>query len=232
MRYVFLFLLMTGSLAAAQSPVDILTGKSPNQSNSLEVTTQQALKKMQEAALTDGIKIEVASGYRSFQRQREIWNGKYQKYAAQGLKPDAIFNKIVEYSTVPGTSRHHWGTDVDLIDGNANYSGAVLVTDKYHGDGPFCKLKDWMDANSSRFGFELVYTLNANRTGFEYEPWHYSYAPISRKYFVNYLTEVDFLNFLRSQKIMGMDQISDQRLQLYYKEHIQGINPELISEKK
>jgi LAS superfamily LD-carboxypeptidase LdcB len=232
MKYLTAIILLVGFTVNAQTNSEILTGKSANLSNALETKTQGALKKMQNAALKEGIKIEVASGYRSFDRQRQIWNGKYQRYKAQGLSPDAIFDKIVEYSTVPGTSRHHWGTDMDLIDGNAKYSGSVLVTDKFHGDGPFCKLKDWMDENSSKFGFELVYTMNENRTGFEYEPWHYSYAPVSKKYYSDYLKEIDFINFLRSQKIMGMDQISDQRLQRYYKEHVQGVNPKLRPEKK
>ncbi|BAO55181.1 M15 family metallopeptidase [Nonlabens marinus] len=232
MRYLLLAFLLFGTIVTAQPTADVLTGKSANANNSLESDTQTALKKMQTAALKDGIKIEVASGYRSFDRQRQIWNGKYKKYEAQGLQPDAIFDKIVEYSTVPGTSRHHWGTDMDLIDGNADYSGSVLVTDKFHGDGPFCKLKDWMDENSSKFGFELVYTMNENRAGFEYEPWHYSYAPVSKVYLRDYLTQIDFISFLRSQEIMGMDQISNERLTRYYKEHIQGVNPELQLEKE
>ena len=232
MKYLTAILLLMGLIATAQTTPEILTGQSSNSSNSLESETQTALNKMQAAALKDGIKIIVASGYRSFDRQRQIWNRKYKKYQAQDLKPDAIFNKIVEYSTVPGTSRHHWGTDMDLIDGAANYSGSVLVTKKFHGDGPFCKLKDWMDANSSKFGFELVYTMNNNRTGFEYEPWHYSYAPVSKVYLADYLKQIDFITFLRSQNIMGMDKISDERLQRYYKEHVQGIHPKLQTEKE
>ena len=232
MKYWIAVLWITGFMSGAQTGSEILTGQLINPSNSLEQETQSALKNMQAAALKDGIKIEVASGYRSFDRQLQIWNGKYKKYQAQGLKPEAIFNKIVEYSTVPGTSRHHWGTDMDLIDGNATYSGSVLVTDKFHGDGPFCKLKDWMDTNSSTFGFELVYTMNDQRTGFEYEPWHYSYAPVSKQYLQEYLNKIDFVNFLRSQNIMGMDQISDQRLERYYIEHVQGVNPKLLLEKQ
>lgn len=232
MKIIIVVFALFGLTTQAQITTNVLTGQSSNTSNSLERETQSALKKMQAAALIDGIKIEVASGYRSFNRQRQIWNRKYKKYKAQGLQPDAIFNKIVEYSTVPGTSRHHWGTDMDLIDGNANYSGSVLVTSKYHGDGPFCKLKDWMDSNSSTFGFELVYTMNNNRTGFEYEPWHYSYAPVSKKYLQEYLSQIDFVNFLRSENIMGMDQISDARLKRYYQEHVQGINPKLLPEKE
>ncbi|MDP5077965.1 MAG: M15 family metallopeptidase [Nonlabens sp.] len=204
-----------------------LTGQYANPKNALEQDAQAALEKMQKAALKDGIQIRLVSGYRSFNRQREIWNRKYDKYAAQGLKPDAIFDKIVEYSTVPGTSRHHWGTDMDLIDGAVKVSGDVLVPDKYHGKGPFCKFKDWMENHATTYGFELVYTMSEQRTGFKYEPWHYSYVPLSRKRYNDYLTQVDLLPFLRSQNIKGMDKISDARLKRYLEEHIKGVNPVL-----
>lgn len=205
----------------------ILTGQYPNPTNTLEKDAQTALEKMQKAALKEGIQIKLVSGYRSFNRQREIWNRKYDKYAAQGLKPDAIFDKIVEYSTVPGTSRHHWGTDLDLIDGAVKTNGDVLVPDKFHGKGPFCKFKEWMEKNAATYNFELVYTLNGQRTGFKYEPWHYSYVPLSRKRYNDYLTQVDLLPFLRGQNIKGMDKISDGRLKRYLEEHIKGINPAL-----
>lgn len=217
------------SLLTQSSDIDkkTLTGQAPNPSNALEKDAQVALDKMAAAARKDGIIIKVVSGYRSFTRQREIWNRKYDKYAAQGLKPDAIFDKIVEYSTVPGTSRHHWGTDVDLIDASAKYSGDVLVPDKFHGTGPFCKFKDWMDIHGSSYGFELVYTLNDSRTGFKYEPWHYSYGTLSRKRYTDYLSTIDLIPFLRSQNIKGMDKISDARLNRYLEEHIRGVNPTL-----
>ncbi|AGC77092.1 D-alanyl-D-alanine carboxypeptidase [Nonlabens dokdonensis DSW-6] len=202
-----------------------LTGQSPNPENLLEKEVQTAFDLMKKEAAKDGIQISVVSGYRSFKRQTQIWNRKYKKYESQGLEPDAIFDKIVEYSTVPGTSRHHWGTDIDIIDTNASYSGDVLVPSKFHGTGPFCKLKDWMEQHASNYDFELVYTMNDNRTGFKYEPWHYSYVPLSRKRYNNYLQNIDLLSFLRSENIMGMDKISDQRIERYLEEHIKGINP-------
>lgn len=76
----------------------------------------------------------------------------------------------MEYSTIPGTSRHHWGTDIDIIDANQPYKGDPLESDKFHGDGPFCALKEWMDLHANTFGFYLVYTDNDKRTGFYYEP--------------------------------------------------------------
>ncbi len=210
-----------------KNDLEKLTGQSDNPKNLLEQEVQAAFDLMKKEAAKDGIQISIVSGYRSFKRQTQIWNRKYKKYKSQGFEPDAIFDKIVEYSTVPGTSRHHWGTDIDIIDTNASYSGDVLVPSKFHGNGPFCKLKDWMEKHGSRFGFELVYTMTDNRTGFKYEPWHYSYVPLSRKRYKDYLKYVDLIDFLRSEDIMGMDEISDERIHRYLEEHIKGVNPTL-----
>ncbi|MEO9952838.1 MULTISPECIES: M15 family metallopeptidase [Nonlabens] len=220
-----LLLLVTGT--TSQIDKKELTGQTSNPKNLLEKETQTAFNLMKVAAAKDGINLTVVSGYRSFKRQTQIWNRKYKKYEAQGLEPDAIFDKIVEYSTVPGTSRHHWGTDMDIIDTNAKYTGDVLVPSKFHGTGPFCKLKDWMEKHSSEYDFELVYTMNDNRTGFKYEPWHYSYVPLSRKRYKDYLTTIDLVSFLRSENIMGMDKISEERINRYLEEHIKGINSKL-----
>lgn len=220
-------ILLLATATTSQIDQKKLTGRSPNPKNLLEKETLAAFNLMKAAAAKDGINLTIVSGYRSFVRQTQIWNRKYKKYAAQGLEPDAIFDKIVEYSTVPGTSRHHWGTDMDLIDANATYSGSVLVPSKFHGTGPFCKLKDWMEKHSSEYDFELVYTMNDNRTGFKYEPWHYSYVPLSRKRYNDYLTTIDLVSFLRSENIMGMDKISKERINRYLEEHIKGVNPKL-----
>ncbi len=69
----------------------------------------QAFEKMKKAALLVGIDIKVVSGFRSYERQRAIWNGKYKANRQAGLSPEENIQKIIEYSTLPGTSRHHWG---------------------------------------------------------------------------------------------------------------------------
>ena len=58
---------------------------------------------MKKAALNDGIKIKVVSGFRDFKRQKEIWNNKFLKFTKEnnfsGI--DAI-NEIIRFSTIPG----------------------------------------------------------------------------------------------------------------------------------
>lgn len=195
-------------------------------------TAKEALDKMKKAAAKDNIKIEVVSAYRSFQRQKEIFEGKYQRFTGQGMTPEQAVEKIIEYSTIPGTSRHHWGTDLDLIDANAPRPTNVLVPENFHGNGPYCNFKTWLNNNSEKFGFFEVYTDNGNRKGFKYEPWHFSYAPVSIPMLKEYQQKIDVKKMLSEENIRGNEHFSDAFLSRYIQENIMDINPRLLPSKK
>lgn len=183
---------------------------------------------MKKAAAEAGIQIEVVSAYRSFQRQKEIYEGKYNRFTNQGLTPIQAIEKIIEYSTIPGTSRHHWGTDIDIIDGGAApRPKSVLQPELFHGKGPFCKLKEWLTEHANSFGFYEVYTDNANRKGFKYEPWHFSYAPVSKPMLQEY-KKLDLKQILLEEKIKGAEHFTDTFIKKYRTENILDINPELL----
>jgi LAS superfamily LD-carboxypeptidase LdcB len=187
-----------------------------------------AFLKMKKAAAEAGIQIEVVSAYRSFQRQKEIFEGKYNRFIDQGLTPIQAIEKIIEYSTIPGTSRHHWGTDIDIIDGGATpRPKSVLQPELFHGKGPFCKLKEWLDEHATSFGFYEVYTDNANRKGFKYEPWHFSYVPISKPMLRDY-KKLDLKQIMLEEKIKGAEHFTDAFIKKYRAENILDINPELL----
>ena len=61
--------------------------------------------------------------------------------------------KIIEYSTLPGTSRHHWGTEIDIIDAGPPAEGDVLVSQKFHDQGPYDALRAWMETYAHDYGF-------------------------------------------------------------------------------
>lgn len=194
----------------------------------MHTEAKAAFSKMKKAAAEAGIQIEVVSAYRSFQRQKEIFEGKYNRFTNQGLTPMQAIEKIIEYSTIPGTSRHHWGTDIDIIDGNATPRPAsVLQPEHFHGKGPFCKLKEWLDEHANNFGFYEVYTDNANRKGFKYEPWHFSYAPISKPMLQEY-KKLDIKQIMLEEKIKGAEHFSDAFIKKYRIENILDINPKLL----
>lgn len=131
-------------------------------------------KKMHNAAKTDGIKLIVISGTRNFYEQKSIWERKWNQYNT--LKPLERAKKILEYSSMPSTSRHHWGTDMDL--NNLNNS--------YFEQGTGKKEYEWLTINANKFGFYQVYTSKDNgRTGYNLEKWHWSYLPLASGY-LNY----------------------------------------------
>ena len=187
-----------------------------------------AFQKMKFEASKATIDIELVSAYRSFQRQQDIYEAKYKKYTSEGLAPIDAIEKIIEYSTIPGTSRHHWGTDIDIIDGNAKpRPKSVLESELFHGDGPFCKIKNWLTENANSFGFYEVYTNNANRKGFKYEPWHYSYAPVSKPMLLEY-KKLDVKKIIQQEKILGSEHFTDTFITNYKKQHLLDINPALL----
>ena len=81
----------------------------------LQPEVAEACEKMKAAAQEDGIEMEVVSSFRSYAAQKKIWNRKFKRFTAEGMPTKRAIKKIIEYSTLPGTSRHHWGTDIDLI---------------------------------------------------------------------------------------------------------------------
>lgn len=187
-----------------------------------------AFNKMKTEAANNNFKIEVVSAFRSFQRQKEIFEGKYKSFTSSGLSPEKAIDKIIEYSTIPGTSRHHWGTDLDIIDANAPRPANVLMPENFHGNGPYCNFKVWLDENAEKFGFFEVYTDNGNRKGFKYEPWHFSYAPVSVPMLRDYKKKIDVKKMLSEEKLTGSEFFSDDFIDRYLNENILDINPELL----
>ena len=188
--------------------------------------TAAAFSAMQAAALKDGIDIQLVSAYRSFERQQYIWEDKFERYSAEGLSPEAAIARILKYSTIPGTSRHHWGTDIDITDGNVKNERRLLVPSKFHNNGPFAALHKWMEANAHRYGFYLVYTKDNARTGFSYEPWHYSYLPEAKAFLNGYDSRMAFAYF-KSVGVRGSEHIDRDFWDDYYNTFVKGINVKL-----
>ncbi len=186
-----------------------------------------AFSKLKADASKAGIRINVVSSYRNFDHQKRIWGRKFKRYTSQGLSESQSIKKIIEYSTIPGTSRHHWGTDLDIVDSNAKQPSSLLQPENFNSDGPFCKLKEWMDENASNYGFHLVYTDLEERKGFKYEPWHYSYKPLSSTFLKQYRT-LDIKSILKKEKLGGSNSFSETFMDSYVTENILDINPELL----
>ncbi|MEN1784579.1 MAG: M15 family metallopeptidase [Bacteroidota bacterium] len=187
-----------------------------------------AYLKMKKAAYEAGFDLKMVSSYRSFNRQRAIWERKYNAYTQdRGMAPLAAIEKIIEYSTIPGTSRHHWGTEVDVIDGNPKVTGDVLVPEKFEEGGPFEGLKQWLDKNSESFGFYLTYTNAPGRRGFKYEPWHYSYAALSIP-MLEQFRKKNIFKLIQNEDFLGAEHFTTGFLRNYINDYILDINPVLL----
>lgn len=183
---------------------------------------------MKKAAYSDGFDIKMVSSFRDYYRQEGIWERKYLRFTEDdGMRPLDAIDKIIEYSTIPGTSRHHWGTDIDIIDGYPKTSGDVLVPKKFEAGGPFEGFKAWLDENSEKFGFYLVYTNEPKRRGFKYEPWHYSFAPISIP-MLKAFRRVNIVKLLQNEQFLGCEHFTTGFLKSYIQDNILDINQKLL----
>lgn len=181
---------------------------------------------MQKEALKSGIEIKVVSSYRSFEHQKRIWTRKYNQFTSNGMSPEEAISKIIEYSTIPGTSRHHWGTDIDIVDGSVPQPTSVLDPKHFEKRAVFEKFKKWMDENANKYGFYLVYTNESERKGFKYEPWHFSYKPLSTKMLTDY-KKIDIIQLFQKEKVEGSEYFTNEFVEKYRAENILDINPVL-----
>lgn len=146
--------------------------------------------KMSEAAKKEEISFKIISGTRNFKEQKAIWERKWKTNNISDSTKNAL--KILTYSSMPSTSRHHWGTDIDI--NNLNNS--------YFTNGKGKKEYEWLSKNAHKFGFFQPYTSKKNgRTGYNEEKWHWSFRPISKIYLDSYnenIKDIDIDGFIGS----------------------------------
>lgn len=145
---------------------------------------------MCDAAAKEGIKLGIRSAFRDFDTQLNIWNKKWRGERTllsrdgraldyTSLSLDDRLEAILSWSAIPGGSRHHWGTDIDVVDEAAIPHGykVQLVPAEYVANGVFGKLNRWLDRHAGDYGFFRPYRID--KGGVMPEPWHLSYAPVS-----------------------------------------------------
>lgn len=185
-----------------------------------------AFREMYEAALADGVKLRIISATRNFDAQKGIWEAKWtgqrRTTGVDGditqVLPDAKDRalKILEYSSMPGSSRHHWGTDIDLNNLNNDYFES--------GEGK--KIYAWLRAHAREYGFCQPYSPKGPERpyGYNEERWHWSYVPVAGQ-----LTEMA-REKLRDEMISGF-QGSEAATRIgIVEKYVLGINPECLNQ--
>lgn len=146
----------------------------------LQKQALEAFKKMWDAARKDGVTLKMISATRTFSQQKNIWEGKWARFAKEAPEPTARAKKIMEYSAMPGASRHHWGTDVDLND---------LNNSAFETGGKYQKTYEWLVTHAHEHGFCQPYTAG-RPSGYNEEKWHWSYTPLAQPFLAQYEKEV------------------------------------------
>ena len=111
--------------------------------------------------------VSVTSAYRSYEYQKQLHNSYIQnEMATYGLTWAEAKQKVITYSSEPGTSEHQTGLCVDMHNlPSADISFAR--TEAYK----------WLKENAHKFGFILRYPEEKmNVTQISFEPWHYRYV--------------------------------------------------------
>ena len=178
----------------------------------LQKDVLKAFDKMRNAIAQEGLNIYVISACRTFEAQKRIWRRKWQGHIKLGGTIDASKEfkdpveraiKILEYSSMPGTSRHHWGTDLDINE----------LNNAYFENGKGKQIYEWMEKYASDFGFCQPYTkIDSLRPyGYQEEKWHWTYMPISRiltKAYKDSIGTHDIRGFLGDAHVKDLDIIT------------------------
>lgn len=150
------------------------------------------LNKLTEVCGEHGFSLRIESAYRSFEKQLSIWNrkakGELPLLNEQGFPMDKPENEeslmyaILTWSALPGASRHHLGTDIDVVDGLACPKDYEVQLTPEECSGMFARFHAFLDQifeSQDGFGFNRVFV--PHRGKIRPEKWHIAHLPTSRK---------------------------------------------------
>jgi D-alanyl-D-alanine carboxypeptidase len=140
---------------------------------------RDAYIQMKEAMAADGVTgIKIVSGYRSYEKQRQIFQRK--------LRSVGCYEKAAEVVQPPGCSEHQLGLALDVtVDGALSQDFANT------------EVGIWLAENCHAFGFIIRYPKGKSYvTDVVYEPWHLRFVglPHSSNMYFQKLTLEEYLS--------------------------------------
>ena len=152
-----------------------------------------AKKMFQDAAAADH-PLELVSAYRSLELQDKLFGRAVDRYMSQGLTKEQAIKKENIERTFPGTSEHHSGLCMDVLNKGNQYLSVQF--DK----SPEFK---WLSENAENYGFVLRYPKDKeNITEIMYEPWHYRFVGVDNAKEMNRLNMCleEYIDYLDGKK--------------------------------
>lgn len=129
----------------------------------LRVEAATALEDLFAAAEADGMELTMVSGYRSAERQEELFE---EEVAKDGSEEEAAMTVAR-----PGTSEHQTGLAVDVS--SPNYDNQLNTGFGETPEGT------WLAKHAHEYGFIIRYEEDKTHiTGYSYEPWHLRYVGV------------------------------------------------------
>ncbi|MCL6613047.1 MAG: M15 family metallopeptidase [Firmicutes bacterium] len=126
----------------------------------LRAEAAEALERLFARATQEGIALLGVSGYRSYERQREIFAAHMADLGEEAA------NRV---SARPGESEHQTGLAIDV---SSPEVGGLLV--ESFGE---TEAGRWLAQNAPKYGFVIRYPRGKEDvTGYAYEPWHLRYV--------------------------------------------------------
>lgn len=191
----------------------------------LSKEAKEGFLKLKEQLSNHGINLSLVSSYRSFEHQLRIWNGKasgqrklYDKdenlLNYQDLSPIEIIHAILRWSALPGASRHHWGTEIDVFDANIKEVSEVNLTLK-ECDKDFNDLYQHLDQYLKQCGFHRPYALDLG--GVSPEPWHLSFSKESQELEENYSIDTIIKSLNETQDMQFKDIVLENIEEIFQK---------------
>jgi D-alanyl-D-alanine carboxypeptidase len=151
------------SIPADYVPADLVTVDLPStRETRLRSVAADALKKLFNAATSDGYDLSCCSGYRSYDTQAELYQWNVDTYGVDGAE-------LV--SARPGMSEHQLGLAMDVTSASVGFD--LLESFGSTPEGQFLK------ENAYKYGFIIRYPQGkTDITGYAYEPWHLRYVGV------------------------------------------------------
>jgi LAS superfamily LD-carboxypeptidase LdcB len=195
---------------------------------------------LEQACFDEGFTIAIHSSFRDYNTQLKIWNEKAQGKRAlldkEGLPLDfsqmtkkQILFSILRWSALPGMSRHHWGTDIDIYDSNSlpsNDYKVQLTPEEVNPTGIFGKLHLFLDElikDQKSFNFYRPYKDDLG--GVSPEKWHISHVTTANT-FLEKLSYENFELFLKTRdpKEFALLDLVKQNRKLIFEKYITNIS--------
>ena len=221
-------MILTPEMLTGKSRAHLIHLPTPHSPNHfLQAEAAKAFQGLQQSAVKNGFNLQPASSFRDFARQQLIWNGKFSGErkvhddfgTALELGQLDDWQKcqaILRWSALPGASRHHWGTEIDIFDPDLLPQGQSLQLEpwEYEKGGYFFELSEFLTENLPHFDFALPFMAMPEGKKIGHEPWHISYLPLADQEAKQFSSEILILSW-QNEEIGGKTALLENLEQIF-----------------